>query len=141
MKFFYTQGKWLPDRRKYYSIDHTSARQIDLIKSELPCSVAESFLLLGIFFDLEEETEHVLFWIKPYNELDFYLSLQKNIDDLKKEVYILVYDDDSPVIFRNLIIPFFESEIEVTKYRKSIMKKIDMLHSNVVLKSYLIKPD
>ena len=52
MKYFQRDGIWIEDKRNHERNGSKShQRQIDKIKNSLPCSVAEAFMIVGLFFE------------------------------------------------------------------------------------------
>jgi hypothetical protein len=140
MKFFQRDKDWVLDQRTHdHSDDANSMRQIDRIRSELACSVAEAFVIVGMYF--ETLPDLYVHWDSSlkYKKLFDYLQNLSNRD--RKEFYVLFFDDDSPVVFRSSRIALFESEDEMKFAYELINKKLITIGSNVVLQSYLFKPD
>ena len=140
MKYFLREKEWIEDKRSHeINIENSHSRQIDKIRQSLPCSVAEAFVIVGIFF--ETHPDLYVHWDSSlkYKKLFDYLQTMSNHD--KKNFYVLFFDDDSPVVFRSSRIALFGSEEEMQFTYELISKRLSLIGSNTVLQSYLFKPD
>jgi nuclear transport factor 2 (NTF2) superfamily protein len=142
MRFFKFGDDWIKDRRMLHkeSSSKKTVRQIDKIKQSLPCSVSDSFKLLGIYFEINENVHFFTSSsIQSKREYDLFNECNSFAEQNNKEYYILVFDDDSPVLFRNYGIILFENEKEAEIHQKKINSLLETLHSNAIVKIYLFK--
>ncbi|MEC8220778.1 MAG: hypothetical protein VX028_01790 [Nanoarchaeota archaeon] len=140
MKYFHRNEIWVVDKRSHDKSNFTSnQRQIDKIKNSLPCSVAEAFVIVGIFFDTNPEK--LIAWNSELKNKKLFDLIQETSNTEQKEYYCLFFDDDSPVLFRKSQIGLFEKEEDMKFANELISKKLSTIGSNAVVRSYLFKPD
>ena len=140
MRYFFKEGSWHLDQRRVENSDNLNLqRQIDKIKESLPCSVAEAFSIVGIFFEANNSSQ--IKFEKEFKGRTLIEKIQNEVNHLNVDVYVLFFDDESPVLFRGSKIELFESEDNMNFNNRLITTKLNRLGSNVVLKSYLFKPE
>ena len=150
MKFYHSNGKWLPDRRKRFSFNRPideneipydpSRRKIDrqmLLKKEL--TISNSFSMIGIDFKFCIIGESII--INHYNTQDNIKDIQNYVNQIQKQLYAIVFEDDSFVVYETNKIKLFYNEHDTNIMMNCIKNFLLQNNYKLEIKQILITPD
>jgi len=139
MRYFYKSGEWIKERR----LDNffiNKRRKTDIKAKFFGNTISNSFSVIGIFFNIKTKPDVKL--VKVYGPKKTSITeVQNYVNDVKQEFYLLAFEDNSLVVYKDEKINLFKSEKNLILAKEELINSLDKIGAKVSLQLLKISPD